>query len=59
MLTNLTTTQAKIQGFELAYPNIYPIYDLLKYMKGPVLHNQSCRIRNDTGQKQDIQEESQ
>ena len=33
----LSYTQAQIQGFELAHPNIYPIYELLQ----PVL---SCRI---------------
>ena len=43
-LTNSATTQAQIQGFELAHPNIYPIYELLECMKGPVLQIQSCRI---------------
>lgn len=28
------------QNFELAYPNIYPVYELLNHMKGPVLKNQ-------------------
>jgi hypothetical protein len=32
-LTNSATTQAQIQGFELADPNIYPIYELLELMK--------------------------
>ena len=27
-LTNSATTQAQIQGFELAHPNIYPTYEL-------------------------------
>lgn len=26
--------QAHKQGFEVSYPNIYAIYDLLEYMKG-------------------------
>ena len=42
-LTN-SATQAQIQGFELAYSNIYPIYYLLEYVKGLVLQIQSCRI---------------
>lgn len=29
--------QAQIHGFELDHPNVYPIYDLLEHMKGPVL----------------------
>ena len=29
-LTNSATTQAQVQCFELAHPNIYPIYELLK-----------------------------
>ena len=37
VLTNLTTTQTQIQGFELAHPNINPIYELLDHMKGSVL----------------------
>jgi hypothetical protein len=43
-LINSATTQAKIQGFKLAHPNIYPICELLKPMKGTVLQNQSCMI---------------
>ena len=43
-LTGLDTTQAQVQNFELAHPNIYPIYELLKHMKEPVLHIQSCKI---------------
>jgi hypothetical protein len=43
-LTNLSTTQAQILGFELAHPNICCIYELLKVMKGLVLEIQSCRI---------------
>jgi hypothetical protein len=33
-LTNSATIQAQIQGFELAHPNIYSIYELLKHLKG-------------------------
>lgn len=40
-LTNSATTEDQIQGFELAHPNIYPIYELLKCMKEQVLQNQS------------------
>jgi hypothetical protein len=28
----------------MAYPNIYPICELLELVKGLVLQNQSCRI---------------
>ena len=31
------TTQAQMQGFELAHPNIYPIYEPLERVKEPVL----------------------
>ena len=31
------TTQAQIQGFELAHSNIYPIYELPEDVKGLVL----------------------
>ena len=43
-MTNSATTQALIQGFVLAHPNIYPIYELLACVKGLVLQIQSCRI---------------
>ena len=43
-LTNSATTQAQIQGFELAHPNIYPIYELLECVKVPVLQIQNYRI---------------
>ena len=36
-LTNSATTQAQIQGFELAHLNIYLIYELLELMKGRFL----------------------
>lgn len=39
-LINSDTIQVHIQGFEWAYPNIGPIYQLLKL----VLQNQRCRI---------------
>lgn len=42
LMTNSATTQAQIQGFALAHPNIYPICELLKLTKGLVLPNQSC-----------------
>lgn len=31
------TSQTQIQGFELALPNSYPIYELLECIKGLVL----------------------
>ena len=43
-LSSSALSQAQIQGFELAHPNIYPIYDLLEHVKGPVLKIQSCKI---------------
>jgi hypothetical protein len=36
-LTSSDTSQAQIQDFELVYPNIYSIDELLDCMKGPVL----------------------
>ena len=35
-LTNSAVTQVHIQGLELAYPNIYPISDMLECVKGLV-----------------------
>jgi hypothetical protein len=43
-LTYSATTQYQIQGFELAHPDIYTIYELPQYWKGMVLQTQSCRI---------------
>ena len=43
-MTNSATIHPQMQGFELACPNIYPLYELLEHMKGPVLQNQSCKI---------------
>jgi hypothetical protein len=40
-MTNSATTQAQIQGFELAHHNIY---ELLEHMKKPVLLIQGRRI---------------
>ena len=48
-LTSLATLKAQIQGFELVHPNIYPIYDLLECVKGPVFQIQSCRISTTHG----------
>jgi hypothetical protein len=39
-----TPTQAQIQGFEYAHPNICPICEMLECVKGPVLQIQSCRV---------------
>lgn len=33
-----------IQGFELAQPELYLIYEQLEHVKGPVPQVQSCRI---------------
>ena len=43
-LTNSATTQAQIQGFELAHPNIYPTYKLLECVKGLDPQKQGCSI---------------
>jgi hypothetical protein len=43
-LTSSAISQAQIQGFELTYPNIHPINELLECVKEPVLQIQSCRI---------------
>ena len=45
------TTQAQIQGFELAHPKIYIIHELLGHMKGPVLLIRSGRISMTQGNK--------
>ena len=41
-LTNSATTQAQIQGFELAHLYIYIIYERLECVKGPVMQIQNC-----------------
>lgn len=43
-LANLASTQAQIQGPELAHTNIYPMYELLECVKGLVLKTQRRRI---------------
>jgi hypothetical protein len=49
-------TKVQIQGSKVAHPNIYPIYELLEFVKGPVLQIQVCRIF--TTQGDNIWEES-
>lgn len=43
-LTNSATTEAQIQGFELANSKIFLTYELLEYVKEPILQNQSYMI---------------
>lgn len=43
------TIQLHIHVFELAHPQIYPIYDLLEYMKRLVLRESSCGVRTTQG----------
>lgn len=43
-LTGSETSQVEIQGFKLAYPNIYPMDELMVCMKGSVLQIQNYRI---------------
>ena len=43
-LTNLVTTQAQSQSFELVHRNIYPNYELLECTKRQILQNQNFRI---------------
>jgi hypothetical protein len=57
-LTSSNTSQAQMQVFQLAHPNIYPINGLLGCMEEPVLQIQNYRI-SDTGQQLYIAEESQ
>ena len=57
-MTSSATTQAQIQGFELAHPNIYLIYELLEHVKGLTLQNQNCRISMTPPPQQDVLEES-
>ena len=45
-LTSSDTSQPQIQAFELAHPNIYPIYELLEFIKELVLKIQNYRISN-------------
>ncbi|ERE80351.1 small conductance calcium-activated potassium channel protein 2 [Cricetulus griseus] len=39
-----THTYLSLQHCGLVHPNIYPIYDLLEFVKGPVLQNENCGI---------------
>lgn len=50
-LTNSATSQAQIQGSELAHPKIYIICEHLGCVKGLVLLTQSCRISKTQGSK--------
>lgn len=43
-LTSSAISQAQKQGFELAHPQIYIIYELFEFMKGPVLLTQNGKI---------------
>lgn len=43
-LTNSAIIQTQIQGFELAYFQIYSIYELLECVKGLDLKIQKCRV---------------
>ena len=43
-LTSLDSSQAQIQGFELAHASTYPIEELLECMKGSVLQIQNYRV---------------
>lgn len=57
-LTNLASTQALAQGFELDYSNINCSCEWLGHVRWQVLQNRNCSTSM-TGQQQDIQEESQ
>ena len=58
-LTNSATTQAQIQGFELAHPNIYPTYELKlklklkssKKIKSYKQKKSSCKSKQNTKNK--------
>ena len=43
-LTSSDTSQAQIQGFELAHPNIYPMDELPECIKRLVLQIQNYRV---------------
>ena len=58
-MTKSDTTQVQIQGFEMAHPNIYPIYELIQCLKGPVLQTQSCRISKITGYLREVSVKTQ
>jgi len=51
-LTNSATSQAQIQGSELAHPKIYIICEQLGQVKGSVLLSKLQDL-HDTGQQQD------
>ena len=57
--TTRTAVQAQTQRYELACPNIHPIYDLLEYVKGPDPQIQSCRISTTQGGAWNVHEEPQ
>lgn len=48
-MTSSAATQVYIQGFELARPIIYAVYDLLESVKGLVLRNHGCGISKTRG----------
>lgn len=48
-MTNSAATQDQVQGFELADPNMYLIYELLEHKKGLFIGIQSCRISMSQG----------
>lgn len=48
------TSQAQIQGFKLAHPNIYPIEELLEFMKSAAPTDPKLQNLHNTGQQQDI-----
>jgi hypothetical protein len=43
-LSSSATTQAQIQGSEMAHPKIHIICEWLGHVKGPLLLFQSCRV---------------
>lgn len=56
-LANSDTSQTLIQGFELVHLNIYPIDELLAYIKGPVLQIQNYRTSMTQGKQLGVHEE--
>jgi hypothetical protein len=52
-LANSDSTQAQIQGSELAHSKVYPIFELLEFINGADTADPALQDLHDTGQQQD------
>lgn len=53
-LTSSNHSQAQIQGFEMAHPNVYHIYKLLEHMQGASPTVPKLPDLHDTGEQKDM-----